>query len=81
MMRAMMRDGFLPALREDVSVLRAFMRIFNLLEKPVDLMKDARLLGAILASYGRRDERDAAEHGPDRDAVVAHLGRLAASAA
>ena len=78
MLRAMMRDGFLPALREDVSVLRAFMRVFNLLEEPKDLMKDPRLLGAVLASYGRRAERDPAEHGPDRGAVVARLERLAA---
>jgi len=77
-LRAIMRDGFLPALREDVAVLRAFMRVFNLLEAPVDLMKDPRLLGAILASYARRDQRDPAEHGPERDAVVAHLDRLAA---
>jgi 2-polyprenyl-6-methoxyphenol hydroxylase-like FAD-dependent oxidoreductase len=76
--RGMMRDGFLPALREDVAVLRAFMRVFNLIEEPKDLMKDPRLLGAILASYQRRAERDPAEHGPDRAAVLAHLERLAA---
>jgi flavin-dependent dehydrogenase len=77
-MRAIVRDGFLPALREDVAVLRAYMRVFNLLEEPKDLMKDPRLFGTILASYNRRDTRDAAAHGPDRDTVVAHLGRLAA---
>jgi 2-polyprenyl-6-methoxyphenol hydroxylase-like FAD-dependent oxidoreductase len=77
-MRSIVRDGFLPALREDVGVLRAFMRVFNLLEAPTDLMKDAKLFGSILASYTRRDERDPSEHGPDRDTVVAHLGRLAA---
>ncbi len=77
-MRSLVRDGFLPALREDVAVLRAFMRVFNLLEPPTDLMKDPRLLGSILASYGRRDERDPSAHGPSREEIVARLERLAA---
>jgi len=77
-MRSLVRDGFLPALREDVAVLRAFLRVFNLLEPPSDLMKDPRLLGSILASYGRRGVRDASAHGPPREAIVAHLERFAA---
>jgi hypothetical protein len=77
-MRSLLRDGLLPAMREDLTLLRAFMRVFNLLEEPKDLMKDPRLFGTILASYNRRDTRDAVAHGPERDTVVAHLGRLAA---
>jgi 2-polyprenyl-6-methoxyphenol hydroxylase-like FAD-dependent oxidoreductase len=77
-LRSMIRDGFLPALREDIGVLRVFMRVFNLLEAPTDLMKDPRLLGGILAAYGRRGERDPAQHGPTRDQVAAHLEPLAA---
>lgn len=77
-MRSVLRDGLLPALREDIGVLRAFMRLFNLLEPPADLMKDPALLGRILAVYGRRGERDPAEHGPTRDEVLAHLSRVAA---
>jgi 2-polyprenyl-6-methoxyphenol hydroxylase-like FAD-dependent oxidoreductase len=77
-LRSMMRDGFLPALREDIGVLRAFMRVVNLLEAPTDLMKDPRLLGGILAAYGRRGERDPAQHGPTREQIAEHLGSLAA---
>ena len=77
-LRSMMREGLLPALREDIDVLRAFMRVFNLLEQPTDLMRDPRLLGGILAAYGRRGERDPAQYGPTREQIAAHLQRVAA---
>lgn len=77
-LRCLVRDGFLPALREDVAVLRAFLRIFNLLEQPRDLLRDPQLLARILASYERRRTRDPAEHGLSRERVVALLERAAA---
>jgi 2-polyprenyl-6-methoxyphenol hydroxylase-like FAD-dependent oxidoreductase len=76
--RSLLRDGFLPALREDVSVLRAFMRLFNLLTPPDDLMKDPALLARVLAVYARRHERDPDALGPSRDAVMAQLAARAA---
>ena len=75
-MRSVLRDGFVPALREDVTVLRAFMRIFNLLEAPADLMKDPSLLARVLAVYQRREERAPLVVGPTRDEAV---GQLAAA--
>jgi 2-polyprenyl-6-methoxyphenol hydroxylase-like FAD-dependent oxidoreductase len=77
-MRSVLRDGFLPALREDVSVLRAFMRIFNLLDEAADLMKDPAVLARVLQVYARREERDPAERGPSRGEVLAQLERAAA---
>jgi 2-polyprenyl-6-methoxyphenol hydroxylase-like FAD-dependent oxidoreductase len=71
-MRSVLRDGFVPALREDIGVLRAFMRIFNLLDAPADLMKDPAVLGRVLAAYQRRHERETA-HGPSRDDVLETL--------
>ena len=68
-MRSVLRDGFIPALREDVTVLRAFMRIFNLLEEPADLMKDPALLGRVLAVYQQRDQREP-QAAPTRDEVL-----------
>ena len=68
-MRSVMRDGFIPALREDISVLRAFMRIFNLLDAPSDLMKDPSFLGRVLAVYQKRHEREPAE-ATSRDEVL-----------
>ena len=75
-MRSVLRDGFLPALREDVTVLRAFMRIFNLLEEPADLMKDPALLGRVLTVYQQRDQREPVE-APTRDEVVARMAAAA----
>jgi 2-polyprenyl-6-methoxyphenol hydroxylase-like FAD-dependent oxidoreductase len=71
-MRSMVRDGFLPALREDLGVLRAFMRIFNLLDAPADLMKDPAVLGKVLAVYQQRHQREQEEQ-PSRDEVLERL--------
>jgi 2-polyprenyl-6-methoxyphenol hydroxylase-like FAD-dependent oxidoreductase len=75
MMRAMVRDGFVPAIREDIGVLRAFMRIFNLLDPPADLMKDASVTARVLQAFQRRDERPAPD-APTREALVAELAAL-----
>jgi 2-polyprenyl-6-methoxyphenol hydroxylase-like FAD-dependent oxidoreductase len=72
MLRAMLRDGFGPALREDVGVLRAFMRIFNLLDDPADLMKDPRVMGRVMTSFQRRHERPPTPQ-PTRDELLARL--------
>jgi len=72
--RAYLRDlilhGLVPALRLDATVLRAFLRGFNLLETPRDLLRDAALLGRVLAVYQRRHERVEPALGPDRDALL-----------
>jgi 2-polyprenyl-6-methoxyphenol hydroxylase-like FAD-dependent oxidoreductase len=77
MMRAVVRDGLLPAMREDVGVLRAFMRIFNLLDEPADLMKDPRILTRVMDSYQRRHDRPPTDQ-PSRSQVVERLEALAA---
>ena len=72
--RAYLRDlllrGLVPALRLDATVLRAFMRRFNLLEPPDDLLRDPGVLARVLAVYERRHERAEPELGPDRDALL-----------
>jgi 2-polyprenyl-6-methoxyphenol hydroxylase-like FAD-dependent oxidoreductase len=72
MMRAMLRDGFGPAMREDVGVLRAFMRIFNLLDAPADLMKDPQVLARVMTSFQRRHERTPPPQ-PTRDELLERL--------
>ena len=70
-----MRDGLLPAMRVDPVVLRAFLRMFNLLEPPDSLMKDADVIGRVMAVYADRDERPPeAPMGPPRDEVLALVG-------
>jgi 2-polyprenyl-6-methoxyphenol hydroxylase-like FAD-dependent oxidoreductase len=72
--RAYLRDlllrGLVPALRLDATVLRAFLRRFNLIEPPGDLMRDPTLLGRVLAVYQRRHERVEPDMGPDRAAML-----------
>lgn len=72
-MRSLLRDGLIPALREDLTVLRAFMRVFNLLEPPADLMKDPTILQKVLQSFERRDEREPVARGPKRAELVEQL--------
>jgi 2-polyprenyl-6-methoxyphenol hydroxylase-like FAD-dependent oxidoreductase len=78
--RAALRDlllrGLVPALRLDATVLRAFMRSFNLLEPPGDLMREPDLLRRVLAVYQGRHERTEPNLGPDRETL---LGRIAAA--
>jgi 2-polyprenyl-6-methoxyphenol hydroxylase-like FAD-dependent oxidoreductase len=75
--RAYLRDvllrGLVPALRLDATVLRAFMRRFNLLDPPGDLMREPALLSRVLAVYQKRHERAEPELGPDRDALLTRI--------
>ena len=72
--RAYLRDlllrGLVPALRLDATVLRAFMRSFNLLDPPSELMRNADLLARVLAIYQRRGEREEPKLGPDRATLL-----------
>jgi 2-polyprenyl-6-methoxyphenol hydroxylase-like FAD-dependent oxidoreductase len=74
-MRALLRDGLLPVMREDLGMLRTFMRVFNLLEAPTDLMRDPQIMQRVIASFERRNERQPEVRGPSRDEMI---GRLAA---
>ncbi len=77
-MRCLLRDGLVPALREDLVLFRAFMRVFNLLEEPTDMMKDPRILQQALASFQKRDERDPVARGPSREEMLGQLASVAA---
>jgi 2-polyprenyl-6-methoxyphenol hydroxylase-like FAD-dependent oxidoreductase len=72
-MRALLRDGFFPALREDIDLLRVFMRTFNLLAPPDDMMTRPEVMQTVLAHFARRDERAPVIQGPDRDTMLEHL--------
>ncbi|HSJ96291.1 MAG TPA: NAD-binding protein [Myxococcota bacterium] len=77
-LRSVFRDGLIPALRTDVTVVRAFLRVFNLLAPPDALMTDPALVGRILAAWRERDRRPALPvAGPERDAMVELISRAA----
>lgn len=77
-LRCLLRDGLVPALQEDLVLLRIFMRTMNLLDRPGDLMKDPRFLQRVLASYARREQRGDAPLGPSRQEMIEHLAAAAA---
>lgn len=71
-MQRLIREGLLPAMRVDPVVLRAFLRMFNLLEPPDSLLSDWDVVGRIMASYHERDDRPPEPSlGPDRLALLA----------
>jgi 2-polyprenyl-6-methoxyphenol hydroxylase-like FAD-dependent oxidoreductase len=77
-LRSLMRDGFLPALREDISVLRAFMRVFNMLEPPADILATPGLMQRVLAVWQQRAEREPLHLGPRRAEMIAQIDAAAA---
>jgi 2-polyprenyl-6-methoxyphenol hydroxylase-like FAD-dependent oxidoreductase len=56
-MRAVFRDGLLPALRRDPVVLRAFFRALNLLSAPDAMVKDPDVGARVLTVWQDRDNR------------------------
>ncbi|MFN8023990.1 MAG: NAD-binding protein [Acidimicrobiales bacterium] len=56
-MRAVFRDGLLPAARTDAVVMRAFFRSLNLLTSPDALATDPDIGARVLAAWNERDSR------------------------
>ncbi len=73
-MRDLLIDGVMPALRLHASVFRAFVRMFNLLDRPDALFTDAEVLARVMEVYQARDERDPEPPlGPPRREMLALL--------
>lgn len=74
LVRSLLRDGLLPALKVDPVVLRAFLRMFNLLEPPDSLINDPDLIGRVMAVYQDRENRPPEPTaGPDRAGFLAAI--------
>ncbi len=69
-MRSLMREGLGHALREDIHVLRAFMRVLNLLDAPQDLMKRPEILQSVLRAWNERASKPPLAVGPSRAEMV-----------
>jgi len=73
-MRAVFRDGLLPALRRDPVVLRAFFRSLNLLTAPDSMIKDPDVGARVLNVWQDRENRaPEPELGPKRRAELLAL--------
>ncbi|HEY5013293.1 MAG TPA: hypothetical protein VIK61_11400, partial [Acidimicrobiia bacterium] len=78
MLRAVMRDGLLPALQTSPVVFRAFLRWFNLLARPDALIADGEVVSDVMAAYAARESRPAPPaFGPTRDELLAILEAVA----
>lgn len=72
--RSLLRDGLFPATRTDPVVFRAFLRTFNLLDPPDQILRDPDVIGRILTVWQDRANReDPPPIGPDRAALLALL--------
>lgn len=78
--RCLLKEGLVPALREDLVLLRIFMRAMNLLDQPADLLKNPLVMQSLLASYARRDQREKVRLGPSREEMVGRFAALGARA-
>lgn len=77
--RSILQDGVLPAARVDPVVYRAFVRAFNLLDRPDALMADTDLAARVVATWqARHDRPPEPPSGPRREDLVATLAGLAA---
>lgn len=57
LMRAVFRDGLLPAIRTDAVVMRAFFRSFNLLSRPDAMLTDPDVSSRVFAVWQDRENR------------------------
>jgi 2-polyprenyl-6-methoxyphenol hydroxylase-like FAD-dependent oxidoreductase len=78
--RSLLKEGLVPALREDLPLLRVFVRTLNLLEPPGDLMRNPVFLQGLLASYAKRDQREKVALGPSREGMLERFAALGAEA-
>ena len=72
-MRVLIRDGLLPAVRENLGLMRLFMRVGHMLDQPEELMKRPEVMQSALAAYQQRHERAPRVTGPSRDEMLALL--------
>jgi len=79
-MRSVLQEGLFPAMREDVVVLRAVVRVLNLLDPPEAILTNPDVIGRVLAVWRDRDQRERrqSELGPRRDGMIRALARAAA---
>ncbi len=72
---ALLRDGFLPAVRTDPHVFRVFLRTFNLLDAPEQAMTDSLVMARVMQCYQEREQRpEPAALGPNRAGMLAAIG-------
>jgi flavin-dependent dehydrogenase len=73
--RSFVREGLLPAAREDLGLMRAFARIGHMLDMPSDLLKRSEFMQLALESYEQRHDRPPPVLGPTRGEMLEILAQ------
>jgi 2-polyprenyl-6-methoxyphenol hydroxylase-like FAD-dependent oxidoreductase len=72
-MRALIRDGLVPASREDFEISRLLARIGHMLDMPSDVMKRPETMQKAVECYEQRHDRPPRVEGPTREEMVSIL--------
>jgi hypothetical protein len=75
-MRGLIRDGLVPASREDFDVMRAMARVGHMLDMPDDLLKQPQIMQKALECYEQRHDRPPRVEGPSRQEMLKILAGL-----
>ena len=75
--RSLVRDGLMPAMREDLHVLRTFMRVGHMLEPPEVALRRPEIMRAALKAYEGRHARPPRAAGPSRREMLELLAARA----
>ncbi len=70
LIRNIVRHGLLPAVREDLGVMRALMRVAHMLAPPENLFERPEIRERSFAAYQRRHEREPLIVGPSRADMI-----------
>ena len=81
--RSVLQEGLFPAMRQDLVVLRAVVRVLNLLDAPDAILTSPEVMGRVLAVWRDRDRREQRqlELGPSRDEMIRVLASTPRAAA
>jgi flavin-dependent dehydrogenase len=76
--RAVLRQGLIPAMRSDLGLMRAFLRVAHMLDSPEDLARRPEVMQKALEAYETRHERPPLVLGPKRGEMLEILSGAAA---
>jgi 2-polyprenyl-6-methoxyphenol hydroxylase-like FAD-dependent oxidoreductase len=65
-MRSVVREGLVPAIREDLGLMRRFLRVAHMLDSPQELIRQPEVMERVLAAYETRQQRELLVRGPSR---------------
>ncbi|MDP6377599.1 MAG: FAD-dependent oxidoreductase [Pseudomonadales bacterium] len=68
--RSFIRDGLIPAVRENLDLMRALARFGHMLDMPSNLLERPEFMQAALASYEQRHDRPPRIEGPSRTEML-----------